>query len=162
MDVSLSFFSVDKDLVVSPGGEFLEGEQEFSLESILVSLDIEFVLVVKSGKCSSQFSGEFSLEVSNLLSSTFFEVVDGKFGLVLDESGGFGNGELSFGVESLDGNLDFSVDVSFSLGEVVPGVVLEDLDLGDEPCVPVLTSIIQFEFSVNNNDADFLLNLEGP
>lgn len=65
-------------------------------------------------------------------------------------------------MESLDGNLDFSVDVSFSLGEVVPGVILEDSDLGDEPCVPVLASLVQFKMSVNSDDVDFLLNLEGP
>lgn len=93
MDVSFSFSSVDKDLLVSPVNECLEGDQELSLESIVVSLDIEFELVAKGSKCSSQCGGEFSLEVSNLLSSSFFEELDGKFGLGSDDSGGFGNSE---------------------------------------------------------------------
>lgn len=93
MDVSIGFFSVDLDLVVSPFGELVKDDQKFSLEFLVVVLDIECELHVKVINFESQFSGEFNRDGVDFKSDSFFEHVDGEFGFFSNDLGGFSNGE---------------------------------------------------------------------
>lgn len=56
IDVSISFFLVDVDLMVSPFSELMKSNQKFGLEHIMMSSNIEFELPVKVLDFDSQFS----------------------------------------------------------------------------------------------------------
>jgi len=47
-DVSIGFLSVDTDLVVSPYGELVDLDQEFSVEFVFGGSEIDFELGVES------------------------------------------------------------------------------------------------------------------
>lgn len=47
-DVSIGFLSVDKDLVVSPDGECVDLDQEFSVKFVFKSAEIDCELDVES------------------------------------------------------------------------------------------------------------------
>lgn len=58
-DVSIGFLSVDEDLVVSPDGECVDLDQEFSVKSVFGSSEIDFELNGESVNLESQSGSEF-------------------------------------------------------------------------------------------------------
>lgn len=162
VDISISFILVDEDLMVSPFGDLVDGDQEFSIEHILVSVEIEFELVVQIEDGGSQSSLEINSDGGDFHSDGIVKELEGNSELLSNKIGGFSNSEGSFGLESSDLNIYLSPDVNLDLEKHVPCVFLESSDVAKKPVVPVGNGVIEIEVEVNFEDGKFLFKSKSP